>query len=99
MTDPVVVPKLFSVGLFEEATTPSAWPGTSFAGGAELMFQGEGMSHLPSDKTIIFENSALGILKGGPALSCKFRPKFSKSILLDFISSFIQISIYRGQLI
>jgi hypothetical protein len=47
--------------------------GASFAGGTEMVFYGQGMSHTPSSMTAIFSNSMMGSNSGGPPRPCKYK--------------------------
>ncbi|TNV88229.1 hypothetical protein FGO68_gene13028 [Halteria grandinella] len=56
---------LSGVGYYEENTSVGI-PMASMAGGTEIVFYGEGMAEDPSGITVLFKNSQLGTVAGGP---------------------------------
>ena len=48
-----IIPELYGLGFFEGSTFTGIW-GASLAGGTEIFYVGQGMSHYPSDFTPTF---------------------------------------------
>jgi len=72
-----VTPLLEGTGFYEMIDNKGV-NGVSFAGGAEIVIYGQGMSHTPSSIQAVFTNKNLGLGtgQGGPPRPCK----------LDFLS-------------
>jgi hypothetical protein len=65
----------------------------SLAGGAEIMFYGSGMSHMPSDLNPIFTASALNFQSLGPALTRKYQISTNYNILFNCESLIPQLTL------
>jgi hypothetical protein len=63
--DPVIPPMLEGIGYYE-MTGKVGVNGASFAGGAEIVIYGQGMSHTPSSITALFSNDYMGTHQAGP---------------------------------
>lgn len=54
------------------------------AGGADMYFNGVGMSHDPMDKTVIFQWVGTSFSNAGPPLTCKLVSLFAFRPLLNY---------------
>lgn len=65
-----ITPLLNGVDLFLQANFTGVGA-ASLAGGTEIMFSGQGLSHSAEDVTVMFSNSQYNFLNAGPAMSSK----------------------------
>ncbi len=63
-------PMLEGVGYYEFKEKVGI-PAASFAGRSEIVFYGQGMSHMPSAISVLFWSSATGTRDAGPPKLCK----------------------------
>jgi hypothetical protein len=63
-------PYLYGIGYYE-AIAQNGINGISMAGGAEIVFYGQGMSHTPANTHAIFTNTLMGSSEAGPPTACK----------------------------
>ena len=61
---------LEGIGYYEQILKTGI-DGASLAGGTEVVFYGQGMSHTPTSMTAIFSNDNMGTLVAGPPRDCK----------------------------
>jgi hypothetical protein len=65
-----VTPLLEGIGFYEMIDMAGV-NGASFAGGTEIVFYGQGMSHIPTYLTAVFTNNLMGANQGGAPRPCK----------------------------
>lgn len=65
LADIGITPELEGIGYYEQKDI-NGIDGVSFAGGAEVVFYGQGMSHTPSTISAIFSNPTMGDNDAGP---------------------------------
>ena len=65
-----MTPLLEGIG-FYEMSDKFGVNGVSFAGGAEIVIFGQGMSHTPSTISAMFSNKEMGTNQGGNPNPCK----------------------------